>query len=144
MALRGRCGRRSSRPTWRREIETRRQAELLVARPEPERLAVAEAVLDRWPVPVRFDGPQACCPPALDQIQLPRRAAFHSAVAWRSAAPWPITAYLGHWVELLRESPRVLFQVLSDARRAADLICPEPADPQPAGSTRAASEPAAP
>ena len=34
-------------------------------------------------------------------------------------------AYLGHWVELLRESPRVLLQVLSDARRAADLICPE-------------------
>jgi antirestriction protein ArdC len=34
-------------------------------------------------------------------------------------------AYLGHWVELLKESPRVLLQVLSDARRAADLICPE-------------------
>ena len=34
-------------------------------------------------------------------------------------------ADLGHWVELLRESPRVLLQVLSDARRAADLICPE-------------------
>jgi antirestriction protein ArdC len=34
-------------------------------------------------------------------------------------------AYLGHWIELLRESPRVLLQVLSDARRAADLICPE-------------------
>ncbi|NDG74937.1 MAG: topoisomerase [Synechococcaceae bacterium WB8_1B_136] len=35
-------------------------------------------------------------------------------------------AYLSHWVELLRESPRVLLQVLSDARKAADLICPEP------------------
>jgi antirestriction protein ArdC len=34
-------------------------------------------------------------------------------------------AYLGHWVELLRESPRVLLQVLSEARRAADLVCPE-------------------
>ena len=34
-------------------------------------------------------------------------------------------AYLGHWVELLKESPRVLLQVLSDARRAPDLICPE-------------------
>jgi antirestriction protein ArdC len=34
-------------------------------------------------------------------------------------------AYLGHWVELLRESPRVLLQVLSDARKAADLVCPE-------------------
>ena len=34
-------------------------------------------------------------------------------------------AYLGHWIELLRESPKVLFQVLSEARQAADLICPE-------------------
>ena len=37
-------------------------------------------------------------------------------------------AYLGGWIGLLRESPRVLLQVLSDARKAADLICPEPAD----------------
>ena len=36
-------------------------------------------------------------------------------------------AYLGHWVELLKESPKVLLQVLSEARQAADLICPEPA-----------------
>jgi len=34
-------------------------------------------------------------------------------------------AYLDHWVRLLRQSPRLLFQVLSEARRAADLICPE-------------------
>jgi antirestriction protein ArdC len=38
-------------------------------------------------------------------------------------------AYLGHWIELLKESPKVQFQVLSEARQAADLICPE-ADPQ--------------
>ncbi|MFM7548087.1 MAG: ArdC family protein [Cyanobacteriota bacterium] len=185
-------------PTLAGLIETRRQAELLVARPEPERLAGAEAVLDRWPVPVHFDGPQACYRPALDQIQLPRRAAFHSAAAlyatWAHEAIHSTghssrlardlsggmgeagdggrayareelvaelgavllgdrleigsamanhAAYLGHWVELLRESPRVLFQVLSDARKAADLICPEQADPQSAGPTRAASEPAA-
>ena len=37
-------------------------------------------------------------------------------------------AYLGHWLELLRESPRLLLQVLNDARRAADLIFPE--DPE--------------
>ncbi len=36
-------------------------------------------------------------------------------------------AYLQHWVELLRETPSVLFQVLSAARKAADLIAPEPA-----------------
>ncbi|MGL6135116.1 MAG: zincin-like metallopeptidase domain-containing protein [Prochlorococcaceae cyanobacterium] len=34
-------------------------------------------------------------------------------------------AYLGHWIELLKESPKVLFQVLSEARQAADLICPD-------------------
>ena len=37
-------------------------------------------------------------------------------------------AYLGHWVELLKESPRVLLQVLSDARKAADLVCQEAPD----------------
>lgn len=34
-------------------------------------------------------------------------------------------AYLSHWVELLKESPRVLLQVLGNARKAADLVCPE-------------------
>lgn len=34
-------------------------------------------------------------------------------------------AYLGHWLDLLRASPRLLLQVLSDARKAADLICPD-------------------
>jgi len=37
-------------------------------------------------------------------------------------------AYLSHWAELLREKPSVLFQVLSAARQAADLIAPEPTD----------------
>ena len=35
-------------------------------------------------------------------------------------------AYLGHWMELLRESPKVLFQVLSEARQGVNLVCPEP------------------
>jgi antirestriction protein ArdC len=34
-------------------------------------------------------------------------------------------AYLSHWVALLRESPRLLLKLLSQARQAADLICPE-------------------
>nr|WP_286193156.1 MULTISPECIES: hypothetical protein [unclassified Synechococcus] len=34
-------------------------------------------------------------------------------------------AYLGRWIELLKESPKVLFQVLSEGRQAAGLICPE-------------------
>jgi antirestriction protein ArdC len=36
-------------------------------------------------------------------------------------------AYLSLWVELLRERPSLLLQLLSQARRAADLIAPEPA-----------------
>ncbi|MEY3929797.1 MAG: hypothetical protein RLZZ516_1507 [Cyanobacteriota bacterium] len=43
-------------------------------------------------------------------------------------------AYLGGWIALLRESPRMLLQVLGDARRAADLICPERAIESPAAS----------
>ena len=35
-------------------------------------------------------------------------------------------AYLSHWVDLLQESPRLLVQVLGDARRAADQIVAEP------------------
>ncbi|QPN63682.1 ArdC family protein [Synechococcus sp. CBW1004] len=41
-------------------------------------------------------------------------------------------AYLSHWAELLKESPSVLFQVLSAARKAADLIAPEPAEDEAA------------
>ena len=162
-------------------IQKRRQAEGALQRPEPERLAAAEAVLSAWPVPAAFAGDRACYLPGPDRIQLPDRAAFHSAGAlyatWahevihstghRSRLARDLSggmgdggdggrayareelvaelgavllgdrleigsamdnhaAYLGHWVELLRESPRVLLQVLSDARKAADLVysCP--------------------
>ena len=161
-------------------IQKRRQAEGVGLRPEPMRLAAAEAVLSSWPVPVRFGGDRACYLPGPDRIQLPERAAFHSAEAlyatWAheaihssghssrlarnlsggmgasgdggrayareelvaelgavllgdrleiGSAMANHAAYLGHWVALLKESPRVLLQVLGDARRAADLICPE-------------------
>ena len=161
-------------------IRKRRQAEGAVLRPEPERLAVADAVLSSWPVPVNFGGDRACYLPVPDRIQLPDRTAFHSPAAlyatWAhevihstghssrlardlsggmgeggdggrayareelvaelgavllgdrleiGSAMANHAAYLGHWVELLRESPRVLLQVLSEARRAADLVCPE-------------------
>jgi antirestriction protein ArdC len=41
-----------------------------------------------------------------------------------NSCPENHAAYLGHWAEVLRESPRVLLKVLSDARKAADLIAP--------------------
>ncbi|MEA5416213.1 ArdC family protein [Synechococcus sp. BA-132 BA5] len=31
-------------------------------------------------------------------------------------------AYLGHWIELLRQSPHVLYQVLGEARQAVELV----------------------
>jgi len=34
-------------------------------------------------------------------------------------------AYLANWIEVLKEGPRTLFKVLSEARQAADLIAPE-------------------
>jgi len=41
-------------------------------------------------------------------------------------------AYLGHWAELLKEGgAKALFSVLSDARKAADLIAPEPIEAEP-------------
>ena len=165
-------------------IEARKAAEGVAARPEPERLAAAEAVLGAWPVPLSHGGERACYIPQVDRIQLPDRSAFHSAAAlyatWAHEAIHSTghgsrlkrnlsggmggsasgsrayareelvaelgavllgdrleigsdvcnhAAYLAHWIELLRESPRLLFQVLSEARQAADLIAPELADP---------------
>lgn len=34
-------------------------------------------------------------------------------------------AYLEHWVKMLKESPKILYKILSESRKAADLICPE-------------------
>ncbi len=34
-------------------------------------------------------------------------------------------AYLESWISVLRESPRLLLQLVSEARQAVDLICPE-------------------
>ncbi|MFM7314294.1 MAG: ArdC family protein [Cyanobium sp.] len=162
-------------------IRARRMAEVALQRPEPERLQNAEAVLERWPVPVLRGGDQACYLCDADRIHLPDRNAFHSPEA--ALATWAHeaihstghpsrlerdlsgvmgaagakgaayareelvaelgavllgdrleigndtahhAAYLSHWIALLRETPRLLLQVLAEARRAADLICPEP------------------
>ncbi|MCS5691878.1 zincin-like metallopeptidase domain-containing protein [Cyanobium sp. FGCU-6] len=156
-------------------LQARREKEGLCRRPEPERLAAAEAVLSAWPVPVRHGGDRACYLPLADRIQLPERCAFHSAsglyATWAHEAIHSTghasrlardltgslgspayareelvaelgavllgdrleigsdvrhhAAYLSHWIELLRESPRLLVQVLAQARRAVDLIAPE-------------------
>ena len=161
-------------------IRARRSTAAREQRPEPERLDDAEAVLQRWPVPVIHGGERACYLPDADRIHLPDRGAFHSAAG--HAATWAHeaihstghpsrlgrdlsgvmgaedergrayareelvaelgavllgdrleigsdtshhAAYLSHWIAMLRESPRLLLKLLSEARRAADLICPE-------------------
>lgn len=38
-------------------------------------------------------------------------------------------AYLQSWISVLKESPHVLLRIVSDARKAVDLICPEPEAP---------------
>jgi antirestriction protein ArdC len=166
-------------------IRAQQQSAQRAARPEPERLAAAEAVLARWPVALHHGAMQPCYAPLPDCIHLPERQAFHSAAAYYAtwaheavhstghrsrlardlsgamgaagdrglayareelvaelgavllgerleigAAMANHAAYLSGWIALLRESPAVLFQVLADARRAADLIAPE-SDPDP-------------
>jgi antirestriction protein ArdC len=37
-------------------------------------------------------------------------------------------AYLQSWISVLQESPHVLLRIVSDARKAVDLICPEPSE----------------
>jgi antirestriction protein ArdC len=161
-------------------LEAQQRAALLAARPEPERLAGAEAVLGRWPVSLRSGAAHPCYAPGPDCIHMPERMAFHTAAGFYAtwaheaihstghssrlardlsggmgaagdrgrayareelvaelgavllgdrleigSAMANHAAYLHGWITLLRESPTVLFQVLADARRAADLIAPE-------------------
>ncbi len=63
-------------------IAARQEAAGQQARPEPERLAAAEAVLSAWPVPISYGGYRAFYLPQLDRIQLPDRASFHSPGAF--------------------------------------------------------------
>ena len=67
-------------------IDSRKAAVGVEAKPEPERLEAAEAVLGAWPVPVSFGGDRACYLPGIDRIQLPDRASFHSPAAF--CATW--------------------------------------------------------
>ena len=62
-------------------LEQRAAKARALARPEPERLAAAEAVLQHWPVPVVHGSQRACYLPAADRIVLPPRSAFDSAAA---------------------------------------------------------------
>jgi len=84
-------------------IQKRRQAEGAVLRPEPARLADAEAVLSSWPVPVCVGGDQACYLPVPDRIQIPDRTAFHSAAALYATWAHEVIHSTGHSSRLARD-----------------------------------------
>jgi antirestriction protein ArdC len=46
-------------------------------------------------------------------------------------------AYMSHWIALLQDSPRLLYQVLGEARRAADLVVPDTDEPAAGGDAAA-------
>ena len=84
-------------------IEARQEAAGLQARPEPERLAAAEAVLSAWSVPVSFGGDRAFYLPQLDRIQLPDRSSFQSAAAFYATWAHEQVHSTGHASRLKRD-----------------------------------------
>ena len=84
-------------------IGTRQESAGLQARPEPERLAAAEAVISAWPVPVSFGGDRAFYLPQLDRIQLPERANFHSPAAFYATWAHEQVHSTGHSSRLKRD-----------------------------------------
>jgi len=84
-------------------IAARQEAAGQQARPEPERLAAAEAVLSAWPVPVSYGGDRAFYLPQLDRIQLPERASFHSPGAFYATWAHEQVHSTGHSSRLKRD-----------------------------------------
>jgi antirestriction protein ArdC len=80
-------------------------------RPEPERLARAEEVLERWPVPVLRGGERACYNPVSDRIALPERGCFHTAAAAAFIALWTMSAYSRRRTSTSSASPVVRLMV---------------------------------
>ncbi len=84
-------------------IAARQEAAGLQARPEPERLAAAEAVLSAWPVPVSHGGDRAFYLPQLDRIQLPERASFDTPAAFYATWAHEQVHSTGHASRLKRD-----------------------------------------
>jgi len=84
-------------------IAARQEAAGQQARPEPERLAAAEAVLSAWPVPVSYGGDRAFYLPQLDRIQLPERSSFQSAAAFYATWAHEQVHSTGHASRLNRD-----------------------------------------
>ena len=84
-------------------LEARRASDRALMRPEPERLAAAEALLQRWPVPMSHGGSEACYSPQADRIVLPERCAFHSAAAFYATWAHEVIHSTGHATRLNRD-----------------------------------------
>ncbi len=84
-------------------IAARQEAAGQQARPEPERLAAAEAVLSAWPVPVSYGGDRAFYLPQFDRIQLPERASFLSPAAFYATWAHEQVHSTGHASRLKRD-----------------------------------------
>lgn len=70
-----------STPEAQQALEARIAAAVgaVVVKPEPERLAAAEAVLGAWPVPTTWAGDRAFYNSGVDQITMPSRSLFGTA-----------------------------------------------------------------
>lgn len=70
-----------STPEAQQALEARIAAAVgaVVVKPEPERLAAAEAVLGAWPVPTTWAGDRAFYNSGADQITMPTRAQFETS-----------------------------------------------------------------
>jgi len=84
-------------------IAARQEAAGLQARPEPERLAAAEAVLSAWPVRVSFGGDRAFNLPQVDRIQLLERASFDMPAAFYATWAHEQVHSTGHDSRLKRD-----------------------------------------
>ena len=83
-------------------IAARKDSEGVVAKPEPERLEAAEAVLSAWEVPVAHGGGKAFYVPSADRITLPERGNFHSASALYATWAHEAIHSTGHGSRLAR------------------------------------------
>lgn len=84
-------------------IASRKQAEGIQVRPEPERLDAAEAVLGQWEVPVIYGGVGASYSPSADRIRLPERGSFHSSSAFYATWAHEAVHSTGHSSRLDRK-----------------------------------------
>jgi antirestriction protein ArdC len=75
----------------------------VTVRPEPERLAAAEAVLGAWPVETVWAGDRAFYSPAADRITMPTRAQFSTAAGLYSTWAHEQAHSTGHHSRLGRD-----------------------------------------